>query len=58
MRRALVLTDESIRHPFRQRLASLPGWKEAPRSRDPLSYRDFFLLSFVSWFIVIYGMIA
>jgi hypothetical protein len=60
MRRALVLADESFRHPFRQIAATLPGWRSPPPKpkRDPLSDRDFFLLSFVSGFIIFYGMIA
>jgi hypothetical protein len=58
MRRALVLADESFRHPFRQRIATFPGWRTPTPKRDPLSDRQFFVLSFVSGFIIFYGMIA
>ncbi|MFO1241166.1 MAG: hypothetical protein U1E64_12510 [Sphingomonadaceae bacterium] len=56
MRRALVLTSEAARHPFRrshvvQRLAP-------PATKEPLTDLAFFGVSFVCWFIVIMGMIA
>ena len=56
MRRALVLTNEAARHPFRQ---SLPAFRIAPvASQEPLTDLAFFGVSFVSWFVIIMGMIA
>ena len=56
MRRALVLTSEAARHPFRQR--HLVHLVVAPESKEPLTDLAFFGVSFVSWFVVIMGMIA
>lgn len=56
MRRSLVLTNEAARHPFRQ---VLPAFRiEHPASKEPLTDLAFFGVSFVSWFVVIMGMIA
>jgi hypothetical protein len=49
MNRRLVLTNESARHPFRQKLpATVVG--ASPRS-EPLSDRALFLLTFVAAFL-------
>ncbi|WP_070157701.1 hypothetical protein [Sphingobium phenoxybenzoativorans] len=59
-RRALVLTSESARHPFRQTLPphvlSVPKPSRTKRDDD----QDFklFLLSFAAFFTVIYSFIA
>jgi len=56
MRRTLVLTNEAARHPFRQ---SLPAFRIEPLlAREPLTNLAFFGVSFVSWFVIIMGMIA
>lgn len=56
MRRTLVLTNEAARHPFRQ---SLPAFRvELLTSKEPLTDLAFFGVSFVSWFVIIMGMIA
>lgn len=56
MRRALVLTNEAARHPFRQ---SLPAFRIEPLpSEESLTNLAFFGVSFVSWFVIIMGMIA
>lgn len=56
MRRALVLTNEAARHPFRQ---NLPAFRVEPApAREPLTDLAFFGLSFVSGFIIFMGMIA
>lgn len=56
MRRALVLTNEAARHPFRR---SLPAFRVEPLpSEEPLTDLAFFGASFVSWFVIIMGMIA
>jgi hypothetical protein len=56
MRRALVLTNEAARHPFRQ---NLPAFRvEPPSNEEPLTDLAFFGVSFVSWFVIIMGMIA
>ncbi len=49
MRRHLVLTNESARHPFRQSL--LRPVIDTPRFREPLSDRGLFVLTFVSAFL-------
>lgn len=56
MRRALVLTNEAARHPFRQNLPELRA-KPLPAD-DSLTDLAFFGVSFVSWFVIIMGMIA
>ncbi len=54
MRRALVLTNEAARHPFRQ---NRPAFKVEPLPPPGrLTDLAFFGLSFVSWFIIIMGM--
>jgi hypothetical protein len=60
MRRALVLTNEAARHPFRQTL-NRPAATRATlyaahnRKRTDLA---FFATSFVGFFVIIYGMIV
>ncbi|HEX7781652.1 MAG TPA: hypothetical protein VF509_02470 [Sphingobium sp.] len=58
-RRALVLTSESARHPFRQ---TLPPHVLAPlaksKARDDDQDFKLFLLSFVAFFTAFYGFIA
>lgn len=56
MRRALVLTNEAARHPFRQTLPLQEA--KVLAEREPLTDLAFFGLSFVSCFIIIMGMIA
>lgn len=53
MRRQLVLTNESARHPFRQSLPRHLTKEESPRTsyREPLTDRGLFLLTFVSAFM-------
>jgi hypothetical protein len=56
MKRVLVLTNEAARHPFRQ---SLPPRKIEPLpAREPMTHTAFFAASFISCFIIFYGMIA
>lgn len=53
MKRALVLTDDVTRHPFLRR------YREIAKAPKPgLGNSAFFLMSFVSGFIIIFGMIA
>jgi hypothetical protein len=59
MRRALVLTNEAARHPFRQTLNRPRATRQSlyssvKRQRSDLA---FFGLSFVSFFIIIMGLI-
>jgi hypothetical protein len=59
-RRALVLTSESTRHPFRQ---ILPPHVLAPLSKSKARMEDdgdvkLFLLSFVAFFTTFYSFIA
>jgi hypothetical protein len=58
MRRALVLTNEAARHPFRQILRPDPTLSLTVRVRPSASDLRFFGISFSAFFIVIYGMIA
>lgn len=69
MRRALVLTNESARHPFRAVFVhSQPLEREIaemamaiPNRSAPSQFREdvsFFLLSYVSGLIIFFGMIA
>lgn len=53
MRRQLVLTNESARHPFRQSLPRPVIEVAIPQDsiRQPLSDRGLFLLTFVSAFL-------
>jgi hypothetical protein len=59
-RRALVLTSESARHPFRQSLPphvlSVPD-KAKRRANDDQDFK-LFLLSFAAFFTVFYSFIA
>jgi hypothetical protein len=55
MNRATVLTNEAARHPFRQ---SMPPPVIVPPEREPLTDGAFFLISFVSGFIIFFGMIV
>jgi hypothetical protein len=55
MKRALVLTNETARHPFRR---SMPQPAIEVQTREPLTDGMFFLLSFVSGFIIFFGMIV
>jgi hypothetical protein len=56
MKRHLVLTTESARHPFRQTLP-MAVTSVQPTPREPLTDAAFFALSFVSCFVIIFGMI-
>jgi hypothetical protein len=56
MRRALVLTSEAARHPFRR--SHVVQRQSPPTPKEPLTDLAFFGVSFVCWFIVIMGMIA
>ena len=69
MRRYLVLTTESARHPFRAGLPSAcfvmaadevpaPEAVALPAPRAALGDLGFFVMSFVSGFIIIFGMIV
>ena len=55
MRSALVLTNEAARHPFRRQL---PASVFAVLAREPLSDVAFFVVSFISGFIIFFGMIV
>ena len=56
MRRRLALTNEAAGHPFRR---SMPIFVVEPlATRKPVTGLVFFGASFVSWFIIIMGMIA
>jgi hypothetical protein len=55
MKRALALTNEAARHPFRQ---SMPPPVLATPKREPLTNGAFFMISFVSGFIIFFGMIV
>jgi hypothetical protein len=54
MRRSLALTNEGARHPFRRIMP--PPVLDAP-TREPLTNTAFFMVSFVSGFIIFFGMI-
>ena len=56
MRRRLVLTNESARHPFRQTMA--PPVIDRSRYREPLSDRSLFLLTFASAFLAFSTFLA
>jgi hypothetical protein len=62
MRRALVLTNEAAKHPFRQSLRPERQWapRQAPQQKGAPERTDlaFFGISFLSFFIIIYGMIV
>lgn len=55
MKRALVLTAESCRHPFRR---SLPALRIERLPKEKLSDVAFFCASFVSGFVIFFGMIV
>jgi hypothetical protein len=54
MNRKLVLADEAARHPFRQ---SLPRPEPVVAPDESLTDLAFFAISFVSGFIIFFGMI-
>jgi hypothetical protein len=56
MKRRLVLTNESARHPFRQTIA--PPVIDRLPYREPLSDRALFLLTFVSAFLAFSTFLA
>jgi len=56
MKRRLVLTNESARHPFRQMLP--PPVIDRSRYREPLSDRALFLLTFLSAFLAFSTFLA
>ena len=56
MKRALVLTNEAARHPFRQILK--PPVVDYARYREPLSDRALFLLTFVAAFLAFSTFLA
>lgn len=56
MKRRLVLTNESARHPFRQTMPA--PVIERSRYREPLSDRGLFLLTFVSAFLAFSTFLA
>jgi hypothetical protein len=55
MKRALVLTAESCRHPFRR---SLPPLRIEPLPREKWTDFTFFCASFVSGFVIFFGLVA
>ena len=57
MKRALVLTNEGARHPFRRMLPP-PVVEKIRPYREPISDRALFLMAFVAGFLAVYGMIA
>jgi hypothetical protein len=58
MRRALVLTNEAARHPFRQSLPPERQWSPKKKAKPERTDLAFFGISFVSFFIIFYGMIV
>jgi hypothetical protein len=56
MKRVLVLNNEAARHPFRRSLP--PSRIEPLPAREPMTHAAFFFASFISGFIIFYGMIA
>jgi len=56
MKRRLVLTNESARHPFRQNLS--PPVIDTRSTREPLSDRALFGLTFVSAFLAFSTFLA
>jgi hypothetical protein len=58
MRRALVLTNEAARHPFRQKLPPPRQWTPPKEAKSERTDFAFFGISFASFFIIIYGMIV
>jgi hypothetical protein len=60
MRRALVLTNETARHPFRQHLIlerDPPDEVQAKPKAERTSDLAFFGMSFTAFFVIIFGMI-
>ncbi len=55
MRRALVLTDESARHPFR---ATLPPNRKVIHDPVPFNQWQLFWVTFVAGFLAFYGFLA
>jgi hypothetical protein len=55
MKRVLVLTNEAARHQFRK---SMPQPVIEAPTREPLTNGVFFLISFMSGFIIFFGMIV
>jgi hypothetical protein len=55
VKRAIILIDKAARHPFRR---SMPPRAADEHVRTPLSDAAFFLASFVSGFIIFFGMIV
>jgi len=56
MKRRIVLTNESARHPFRQTLP--PPVIDARSTHEPLSDRALFALTFVSAFLAFSTFLA
>lgn len=54
MKRAIAITANSFRHPFRR---SLPSPVINPLPKDELTDMGFFLASFASWFVIFFVMI-
>lgn len=55
MRRALVLTDETARHPFR---ATLPPGRTVVIDPVPMDGRQLFFLTFFAAFLAFYGFLS
>jgi hypothetical protein len=55
MRRTLVLSDETARHPFR---ASLPIGREVKIDPEPLNGTKLFWLTFIAGFLAFYGFLS
>ncbi len=55
MKHALVLTAESCRHPFRR---SLPPLQIEPLAKEKWTDFTFFCASFVSGFVIFFGMVV
>ncbi|WP_168694335.1 hypothetical protein [Sphingomonas flavalba] len=57
MKRRIVLTNESARHPFRQKLPPFRVERVAPVADDDKDLK-LFVLSFTAFFIAIYSFIG
>lgn len=57
MKRALVLTNEAARHPFRQRLPRPKAVALAPEKDDDKDLK-LFVLSFTAFFVTIFSFIG
>jgi hypothetical protein len=55
MRRALVLSDEAARHPFR---LSLPPMREVIVDPAPGEFRRLFWMTFFAGFLAFYGFLS